>query len=222
MVTDPSALEKSFQRKQGPIMRLSEKLGDVGRFLTYLFGAGTPSPTAISKSIDDLHAYLATCQDQILEIGQQWEKTDRQLVSLKDKLKNATRAVRSATLAQAEILLRKCDGFQGSIDKLKANALAGEVLLARLRDLLIITVGPMSEDMIDQWTVQTETALEERMMADRALADLEKTSQRTGVTAPAEPGAATTEQQLERISTPEARTEQERAVEQRLQEMFEE
>jgi chromosome segregation ATPase len=217
MAIDPSVLEKSFQRKRG----LIEKLGDAGRFLSCLLRGGDVSPVAIHKTMDELHGYLATCHDQIDEVGQQWDKTDRQLASLKDRLKSATRAARSAILAQAEILLRKCDGFQDSVDKLKANALAGEVLVAKLRDLLILVSGPMPEDAIDQWTVQLEAAVAERTMADRALMELDKTSQRAVVAVPSEAGPAATEQELERISTPEARTEQERAVEQRLEELFE-
>ena len=218
MAIDPSLLEKSFQRKRG----LIEKLGDTGRFLTGLFRGGDVSPVSVRKTIDDLHGYLATCHDQIDEVGQQWDKTERQLANLKDKLKNAGRAARSAALAQAEVLFRKCDGFQGSIDKLKTNALAGEVLVAKLRDLLILISGPMAEDAIDQWTVQLEAAVAERTMADRALGELDEMSQRAVVTVPSEASPAATEQELERISTPEARTEQERAVEQRLQELFEE
>jgi len=218
MTVDINSLQNSVRRKKG----LMDKLGDAGRFLTGFLGGGEVSEGAVKKTIDQLQTYLASCHDQLDEVGTEWEKADRQLANLKSKLKEASRATRSIVLAQAELLLRKCDGYQSAIDKLKDNGMSAEVLVEKLRDLLILISGPLSEDRIDQWTAQLEVAIDDRAMSDKALDELERVSERSVAVPHEEPSTENVESQLEKIAGREPQTEREQAVERRLEELFDE
>lgn len=216
MALDVRTLEKSVREQSG----LMQKLGDCGRFLTGFIGGGEISERSVKRTIGELQKYVATCFEQIDEIGQDWDKTDRQLMNLRTKLKEATRAGKKTLRSKADVLLRKTDGFEGAIDKLKTNGIAAEVLMEKLRDLLILISGPMSEGKIDQWTTELESAIDEREMGDEALDELQKVGQRASVREIQTPSEET-DRQLEALANPEASLKEVDEVDRRLDELFE-
>ena len=222
MNIDPKVFRSSIDRKRG----LLDKLGGAGRFLTELVRGECTAPR-VKSQIAELERYRAKTADEIEEIGREWEKVEFRLREIKGDLKEAGRPRRMALLAQAEILFRQVDGYEETLNQLKRNGLAAEVLVEKLRGLLVLLSGPMSEDDIDRWTSELEEAIEQRSMEVGALSGMQEldltAGERTGE-------KMTAGKVLERLgeldgagSAPEKETpSREQAVEDRLNELFEE
>lgn len=213
MAIDISNFENSVQRKKG----LMDKLGDAGRFLKAFIQSGELSEAAVKKTINELEQYSATCFSQIEDMGQEWHKAYRQITELKEKMVDAPPPVKSTLMAQAGVLLRRYDGFKGRVDKLKRNGLAAQVLIEKLHDVLILKSGPMTEDTIDEWTTTLDEAIEERTMTDKALKELDSTDEAEKPVGK-EMSIEETESQVDRITSGESRSDEERATEKRLEE----
>ena len=212
MAIDMDTLAKSVSRKKG----LMDKLGDVKRFLKSFFASEEVSEAEVKKTISQLEQYCAAVFDQIESMGKEWHKTYRQIAELKQKMADAPPPVKNALVAEASIKLRAYDGFKARTDKLTRNGIAAQVLVEKLHDILLISTGPMTEDTIDEWTTALDEAIEERAMSDKALRELE------AIGADKEPhseiSVEETESQLDRIAGEEGKSEEERAIEKRLEE----
>lgn len=213
MGIDISAFENSVRRKKG----LMDKLGDVGRFLKAFFESGELSEDAVGKTINELEQYSATCFDQMEDMGQEWNKAYRQITEFKQKMADASPPLKSTLMAKAGVVLRRYDGFQARIDKLKRNGVAAQILIAKLHDVLILKTGPMTEDTIDEWTTTLDEAIGERAMADKALKELESTDEAKRPIEK-EMSIKETESQVDKITSGESKSEEERTIEKRLEE----
>lgn len=218
MAIDRSTFEGSLRRKKG----LLESLGDAGRFLTNLFGSDEVSQAAIKKTVGDLEQYEAGCFDQIDDLGQQWQKTHGQIADLKRRMADAPPPIRETMLAQAEVLLRRYDGYRSALSRLKANGLSTQVLLEKLRDLLILADTPMTENAIDEWATHLDGALQERQLVDTAVADLEKMGQEEQQAEPAskEIDAEKTQARIDELTEAPTEVTEPDEVEKRLLEEF--
>jgi hypothetical protein len=214
MAIDMRLLEASVSRRKG----FMSKLGDVGRFLTGFIRGGDTSEEAIKTTIGELRHYSSTCLDQMDELGEEKLRTYREIADLKQRMADAPPPKRSSMLANGAVLLRRHDGFQSGIDRLKHNAIRAEVLIQKLLDLLFLRQGPMTENDMDEWTSTLEESIEERAMAERAFLELEKTSERMKLPAEEEVTAEETEAELKQVADQESRSREERAIEKRLEE----
>ncbi|RLA94371.1 MAG: hypothetical protein DRG83_19795, partial [Deltaproteobacteria bacterium] len=106
MAIDMKVVESRLRSKKG----LMERLGDVGHFLTNLFSGGDLSKAAIEKTINNLTQYLATCSDQIDDLGKQWLRVYQRIKDLKQETNNAPPPIKKILLVQAEIAFRQYDG----------------------------------------------------------------------------------------------------------------
>jgi hypothetical protein len=213
MAIDISSFEDSIRRKKG----LMDKLGDTGRFLKALFRGSELSEAAVKKTIDELEQYSATCFDQIEDMGQDWQKTFRQIAELKQRMTDALPPIKSTLIAQAGVLLRRYEGFKGRIDKLKRNGIAAQVLIEKLYDVLILKTGPMTEDSIDEWVTTLDEAIEDRAMADKALQELDSTHEEQRLNR-SEMSMEEIESQVDRITSKKRKSNEERDIEKRLEE----
>ncbi len=216
MTLDVRVLETSIRQKRG----LLEKLGDVGRFLTFLLGSGEVSERAIRKTIEDLDTYFITCSAQIDEIGQEKQKTYRQLQRLQTELNSADPAARAAVLAKLEIYVAKYKRYDTSLKRITENGKLSQALSEKLNELLYLRIGPMPRERLEQWTTELALAVEAREELKGVYEELERVGQRTPAPAPSESAVRSeVESLLSPSAAQEAESERERVLREELKRM---
>ena len=219
MVIRTSALERSLHNKNG----LMEKLGDAGRFLRSLLrGKEEMSEVEIKRSISGLETYFHTCANQIDEIDEEKQKTHRVLKKLHGELhENRDTSSRGGLLTKIDMYLAKYKGYDSTFRRIGDNGKKAQALIEKLRDLLYLAVGPMSEDAIDLWTAELDLVIDERERVEEAFQELETTSERASVSVDSRPIV----DEIADLSAPplddEAEAAREQAIRTELAEMFE-